>query len=203
MKCGQSADMHLIKLNSRTFIETAELYLQIAIQLQIWCTKHLGCLVHPYWLTPTICIIPPFRQKFEFEFTDHMHICQQGITIHSTLQIIFFFSFNNLSARWIIFISADKIISQHSEDLDSDAFVESRSSNVAILFYRRNPPIKWKYYLVELLWYAFTLRVRSVGRYASYKTEFENFYRNGGIILADRYTTSNMVHQASRCLVHP
>ena len=35
-------------------------------------------------------------------------------------------------------------------------------------------------------------------RYASYKTEWEDFYINGGIILADRYTTSNMVHQASK-----
>ncbi|MBO3445724.1 thymidylate kinase [Clostridium sp. CCUG 7971] len=35
-------------------------------------------------------------------------------------------------------------------------------------------------------------------RYASYKTEWEEFYCNGDIILADRYTTSNMVHQASK-----
>lgn len=35
-------------------------------------------------------------------------------------------------------------------------------------------------------------------RYASYKTEWEEFYKNGGIIIADRYTTSNMVHQASK-----
>jgi dTMP kinase len=33
-------------------------------------------------------------------------------------------------------------------------------------------------------------------RYASYKKEWETFYKEGGIILADRYTTSNMVHQA-------
>lgn len=33
-------------------------------------------------------------------------------------------------------------------------------------------------------------------RYASYKKDWENFYKEGGIILADRYTTSNMVHQA-------
>ena len=38
----------------------------------------------------------------------------------------------------------------------------------------------------------------AVDRYASYKTEYEDFYRNGGIVLADRYTTSNMVHQASK-----
>lgn len=35
-------------------------------------------------------------------------------------------------------------------------------------------------------------------RYASYKTEYETFYKNGGIVLADRYTTSNMVHQAGK-----
>ncbi|MBO4361018.1 MAG: thymidylate kinase [Eubacteriaceae bacterium] len=35
-------------------------------------------------------------------------------------------------------------------------------------------------------------------RYASFKTEYEDFYRSGGIVLADRYTTSNMVHQASK-----
>lgn len=38
----------------------------------------------------------------------------------------------------------------------------------------------------------------AVDRYASFKTEWEEFYLNGGIILADRYTTSNMVHQASK-----
>lgn len=35
-------------------------------------------------------------------------------------------------------------------------------------------------------------------RYASYKTEFEQFYKDGGLIIADRYTTSNMIHQASK-----
>ncbi|MGL4912039.1 MAG: dTMP kinase [Romboutsia sp.] len=35
-------------------------------------------------------------------------------------------------------------------------------------------------------------------RFASFKTDWEEFYNNGGIILADRYTTSNMVHQASK-----
>ncbi len=38
----------------------------------------------------------------------------------------------------------------------------------------------------------------AVDRYASFKTEWEEFYNKGGIILADRYTTSNMVHQASK-----
>lgn len=36
----------------------------------------------------------------------------------------------------------------------------------------------------------------TVDRYASYKKEWEEFYKNGGIIIADRYTTANMVHQA-------
>jgi len=35
-------------------------------------------------------------------------------------------------------------------------------------------------------------------RYATYKTELEEYYNNGGIILADRYTTANMVHQAGK-----
>jgi dTMP kinase len=35
-------------------------------------------------------------------------------------------------------------------------------------------------------------------RYASYKTEYETFYHDGGIVIADRYTTSNMLHQASK-----
>lgn len=35
-------------------------------------------------------------------------------------------------------------------------------------------------------------------RFATYKTEFEEYYENGGLILADRYTTANMVHQAGK-----
>lgn len=38
----------------------------------------------------------------------------------------------------------------------------------------------------------------AVDRFASYKTEWKDFYDNGGIVIADRYTTSNMVHQASK-----
>lgn len=38
----------------------------------------------------------------------------------------------------------------------------------------------------------------AVDRYASYVKEWKGFYDNGGIVLADRYTTSNMVHQASK-----
>ncbi|BAE83649.1 dTMP kinase [Desulfitobacterium hafniense] len=36
----------------------------------------------------------------------------------------------------------------------------------------------------------------AVDRYASYKTLWGDFYSRGGIILSDRYTTSNMIHQA-------
>lgn len=35
-------------------------------------------------------------------------------------------------------------------------------------------------------------------RYAAYKQEFEQYYKQGGIVLADRYTTANMVHQAGK-----
>ena len=35
-------------------------------------------------------------------------------------------------------------------------------------------------------------------RYATFKTQFEEYYKSGGIILADRYTTANMVHQAGK-----
>ena len=36
----------------------------------------------------------------------------------------------------------------------------------------------------------------AVDRYASYRTKWKKWYDAGDIILADRYTTSNMVHQA-------
>ena len=35
-------------------------------------------------------------------------------------------------------------------------------------------------------------------RYATFKMGYKEYYDNGGIILADRYTTSNMVHQAGK-----
>lgn len=35
----------------------------------------------------------------------------------------------------------------------------------------------------------------AVDRFASYRMDWEEFYKSGGIILADRYTTSNMIHQ--------
>lgn len=38
----------------------------------------------------------------------------------------------------------------------------------------------------------------AVDRFASYKMKWMDFYNEGGIILADRYTTSNMVHQAAK-----
>ena len=38
----------------------------------------------------------------------------------------------------------------------------------------------------------------AIDRYASYKTDWGKFYNGGGIIITDRYTTSNMVHQASK-----
>jgi len=38
----------------------------------------------------------------------------------------------------------------------------------------------------------------AVDRFASYKMEWKSFYEGGGIVIADRYTTSNMVHQASK-----
>ena len=39
-----------------------------------------------------------------------------------------------------------------------------------------------------------------VDRYASFKTLWGSFYERGGIVIADRYTTSNAVHQLS--LIH-
>ena len=35
-------------------------------------------------------------------------------------------------------------------------------------------------------------------RYATFKTGYQEYYAQGGIILADRYTTANMVHQAGK-----
>ena len=35
-------------------------------------------------------------------------------------------------------------------------------------------------------------------RYATFKKDLKEYYDNGGIILADRYTTANMVHQAGK-----
>lgn len=38
----------------------------------------------------------------------------------------------------------------------------------------------------------------AVDRFASFKTIWGEFYKNGGIVIADRYTTANMIHQASK-----
>lgn len=38
----------------------------------------------------------------------------------------------------------------------------------------------------------------AVDRFATFRLEWQDFYEAGGIILADRYTTSNMVHQAAK-----
>ena len=38
----------------------------------------------------------------------------------------------------------------------------------------------------------------SVDRYASYKKVWGQWYENGGLVVSDRYTTSNAVHQASK-----
>ncbi len=38
----------------------------------------------------------------------------------------------------------------------------------------------------------------AVDRYASYKKDWGAFYHNGGVIIADRYTTSNAIHQCSK-----
>ena len=38
----------------------------------------------------------------------------------------------------------------------------------------------------------------AVDRYASYKKVWGSWYENGGLVVSDRYTTSNAVHQASK-----
>ena len=38
----------------------------------------------------------------------------------------------------------------------------------------------------------------AVDRYASMKKVWGDYYKNGGLILADRYTTSNAVHQSAK-----
>lgn len=38
----------------------------------------------------------------------------------------------------------------------------------------------------------------AIDRYASFKKDWGIFYNEGGVIVTDRYTTSNMVHQASK-----
>lgn len=38
----------------------------------------------------------------------------------------------------------------------------------------------------------------AVDRYASFQKDWGDYYRSGGLILADRYTTSNAIHQAAK-----
>ena len=39
----------------------------------------------------------------------------------------------------------------------------------------------------------------AVDRFASYKEDWGGFYEEGGIVVANRYTTSNAVHQGAKC----
>ena len=39
----------------------------------------------------------------------------------------------------------------------------------------------------------------AVDRYASWKKVWENWYRDGGLVLTERYTTSNAIHQGAKC----
>jgi dTMP kinase len=38
----------------------------------------------------------------------------------------------------------------------------------------------------------------AVDRFASYAEDWKDFYENGGVLISDRYTTSNAVHQGSK-----
>ncbi len=38
----------------------------------------------------------------------------------------------------------------------------------------------------------------AIDRYASYRRDWGSFYEEGGILIADRYVTSNLVHQAAK-----
>lgn len=38
----------------------------------------------------------------------------------------------------------------------------------------------------------------AVDRFASFRMKWKSFYENGGVVIADRYTTSNMVHQMTK-----
>ena len=38
----------------------------------------------------------------------------------------------------------------------------------------------------------------AIDRYASFKRDWGEFYNDGGVVVADRYVTSNIVHQASK-----
>lgn len=38
----------------------------------------------------------------------------------------------------------------------------------------------------------------AIDRYVSFQQEWKEFYENGGIVIADRYTTSNAIHQCAK-----
>ena len=38
----------------------------------------------------------------------------------------------------------------------------------------------------------------AVDRFASWRTQWGGFYREGGVVVADRYTTSNYIHQSAK-----
>ena len=38
----------------------------------------------------------------------------------------------------------------------------------------------------------------AIDRFASFRKDWQPFYENGGIVIADRYVTSNLVHQAGK-----
>ena len=38
----------------------------------------------------------------------------------------------------------------------------------------------------------------AVDRYASYMTDWKEYYEQGGLVLSDRFTTSNAVHQGAK-----
>ncbi|MCL2046060.1 MAG: thymidylate kinase [Oscillospiraceae bacterium] len=42
----------------------------------------------------------------------------------------------------------------------------------------------------------------AIDRYASFMQDWRSYYENGGIILTDRYTTSNAIHQGAKLLIN-
>lgn len=43
----------------------------------------------------------------------------------------------------------------------------------------------------------------AVDRYASFATDWKKFYEDGGVVVSDRYTTSNMIHQGAKLIGMP
>ena len=58
--------------------------------------------------------------------------------------------------------------------------------------------VRWKLHFPAFVAGAQIGRFFAVDRYASYKTDWGRFYEEGGVVIADRYTTSNAVHQCSK-----